>query len=464
MPSLKLTALPSTPTVVGADLVYVVTDVGGTPTSNKATVSVLASAIGTAAFPDITDNPGTLVTVGVPLALFGSAASPSVISAVGADSNIPLRLTPKGSSRVEFSSLAVIIPNGGGGTPVAGNKGYCAYRADGTTPVTLLNINDANNADIAPEGNITFVGMNAGLVMRRTKSIWFESNDISQDLPVLSMDTSNNLYMGNANIAGSNQMNDTYFQVQTGKTFYWTVNAVEMANLSVSGLLLSTNLGRGAGAFEYGFDFRPASGVAVSKTAIFQDATATAGITKVVVKSGAAQSTNTMLEFRSAADVLQTSIYPQGLTARSAAGGKVLIADGDNGVRVGAAFSINDELNEAFQIKPQANAITLAANKQFCFTTTNNAPYQTVDTSMCRISAGLAGFGTGAAGSFAGGIKLTKIEHVTGGTLGFYGTTPITQGASVADASGGATIDAEARTAINALISRVEALGLIATV
>lgn len=37
------------------------------------------------------------------------------------------------------------------------------------------------------------------------------------------------------------------------------------------------------------------------------------------------------------------------------------------------------------------------------------------------------------------------------------------QGAAVADASGGATIDAEARTAINTLLSRLRAHGLIAT-
>lgn len=48
--------------------------------------------------------------------------------------------------------------------------------------------------------------------------------------------------------------------------------------------------------------------------------------------------------------------------------------------------------------------------------------------------------------------------------LGHYGATPVVQGASVADATGGAIIDAEARAAINALISRIEATGLIATV
>ena len=37
------------------------------------------------------------------------------------------------------------------------------------------------------------------------------------------------------------------------------------------------------------------------------------------------------------------------------------------------------------------------------------------------------------------------------------------EGAAVADASGGATIDAEARTAINTLLARVRTYGLLAT-
>src|SRR3990167_11217103 len=51
------------------------------------------------------------------------------------------------------------------------------------------------------------------------------------------------------------------------------------------------------------------------------------------------------------------------------------------------------------------------------------------------------------------------------GTSLFRGATKVigAQGAAVADASGGATIDAEARTAINALLARLRAHGLIAT-
>lgn len=81
-----------------------------------------------------------------------------------------------------------------------------------------------------------------------------------------------------------------------------------------------------------------------------------------------------------------------------------------------------------------------------------------------------------AATTFTGNITLSTKDIVTDTTtgtkigtgttqkLGFYNATPIVQGASVADASGGVVVDAEARTAVNALISRIEALGLIATV
>ena len=58
----------------------------------------------------------------------------------------------------------------------------------------------------------------------------------------------------------------------------------------------------------------------------------------------------------------------------------------------------------------------------------------------------------------------TKIGTATTQKLGFYNSTPVAQQASVADATGGVVIDAEARTAVNAVISRLETLGLIATI
>lgn len=54
------------------------------------------------------------------------------------------------------------------------------------------------------------------------------------------------------------------------------------------------------------------------------------------------------------------------------------------------------------------------------------------------------------------------IDH-NGTTIGFFGTAPAAQPAAIADASGGAIIDAEARTAINALLAAVRTLGVIDT-
>lgn len=56
----------------------------------------------------------------------------------------------------------------------------------------------------------------------------------------------------------------------------------------------------------------------------------------------------------------------------------------------------------------------------------------------------------------------TKIGTGTTQLLGFYGVTPVDQPATITDPSGGGTQDAEARAAINALIDRLQELGLIA--
>jgi len=56
----------------------------------------------------------------------------------------------------------------------------------------------------------------------------------------------------------------------------------------------------------------------------------------------------------------------------------------------------------------------------------------------------------------------TKIGTATDQLLGFYNATPVNQPDTVSDPSGGSTQDAEARTAIIALIDRLQELGLIA--
>jgi len=63
--------------------------------------------------------------------------------------------------------------------------------------------------------------------------------------------------------------------------------------------------------------------------------------------------------------------------------------------------------------------------------------------------------------------KVTDIEidgalNHDGSTIGFFGTTPTTQQSSIADPSGGATIDSQARTAINSILDVLDNFGLTA--
>lgn len=68
----------------------------------------------------------------------------------------------------------------------------------------------------------------------------------------------------------------------------------------------------------------------------------------------------------------------------------------------------------------------------------------------------------GAEAAGTGTLRGFKIGTATTSLLGFYGVTPVDQPATVADPAGGGTIDTEARTAINAIIDRLQELGLIA--
>ena len=65
-------------------------------------------------------------------------------------------------------------------------------------------------------------------------------------------------------------------------------------------------------------------------------------------------------------------------------------------------------------------------------------------------------------GSAGGTLRGLKIGDAATALVGFYGVTPVDQPDTIADPSGGGTVDAEARTAINALIDRLQELGLIA--
>lgn len=70
---------------------------------------------------------------------------------------------------------------------------------------------------------------------------------------------------------------------------------------------------------------------------------------------------------------------------------------------------------------------------------------------------------TDAANIAVGSTTGSKIGTAASQKLGFFGATPVVQQSKVADPTGGATQDAEARTAIAAVIDVLEALGFSAT-
>ena len=76
------------------------------------------------------------------------------------------------------------------------------------------------------------------------------------------------------------------------------------------------------------------------------------------------------------------------------------------------------------------------------------------DTNVCTIQT--------AAGSAGGTKRGVKFGGASTDELGFFGATPVDQPATVADPSGGSTVDTEARAAIAAVIDRLQELGLMA--
>lgn len=56
----------------------------------------------------------------------------------------------------------------------------------------------------------------------------------------------------------------------------------------------------------------------------------------------------------------------------------------------------------------------------------------------------------------------TKIGTASSQKLAFYGSTPVSQQATISNPAGGAVIDAESRTAINSILTTLDTYGLTA--
>ena len=62
----------------------------------------------------------------------------------------------------------------------------------------------------------------------------------------------------------------------------------------------------------------------------------------------------------------------------------------------------------------------------------------------------------------AGRTVGTKIGTAADQLIGFFGKTPVVQQATISPASGGATVDSQARAAVNSVITALQNLGFIA--
>lgn len=129
-------------------------------------------------------------------------------------------------------------------------RGYQGYLADGVTVVPLLSINNAQNITIGG-GNVPGIGLISfgptatpsfsAIPLSHYNQTWggayfVESSDYSQDMPAITTDFPNNLHIGNNGVvyAGANQTNHNYFDVQAGKSQFWTEATVTVMGLTSS--------------------------------------------------------------------------------------------------------------------------------------------------------------------------------------------------------------------------------------
>lgn len=86
--------------------------------------------------------------------------------------------------------------------------------------------------------------------------------------------------------------------------------------------------------------------------------------------------------------------------------------------------------------------------------------WTSVPESLCLALAG--GTMNDGANVAVGTTTGSQIGTAAGQKVAFHGATPVVQAAHIADPSGGATIDSEARTAINAILLVLEGKGIVA--
>lgn len=131
-----------------------------------------------------------------------------------------------------------------GGASVPTSTAFGSFQTAGNA-IALIWTNGVN-IQIDPSEIANYVTIGSGIRSSGTSQqlnacgcLWIVSHDNSQDEPIIRADSSDNITIGNDNLAAGSEEGDLKFAVQTGKTQHWSINAVDQMTLDANGLHMS---------------------------------------------------------------------------------------------------------------------------------------------------------------------------------------------------------------------------------
>lgn len=262
MANQKLTALAAAASVLSTDIVYVVTDPSGTPTSNKATLSVVATRVLNGL--TVTASTGVLtianlktLTVSNTLTLTATDGSTAAFGAGGTVTYTSNNLSVFAATT--SAQLAGVISDETG-------SGLLVFATSPTLTTPIL-------------GVAAYTSLAGGVITQTSASATaFESGPNGGTNPVLRLVNSVASQTAGVSITGNASAAGVTFQALGG-----TNEFISLLWKGTSGIAI----GPGTGTPTYGLQLTATSGLTAGQTAYFRDMTPTTGKTTIVIRAGA---------------------------------------------------------------------------------------------------------------------------------------------------------------------------------
>lgn len=147
-------------------------------------------------------------------------------------------------------------------------------------------------------------------------------------------------------------------------------------------------------------------------------------------------------------------------TLRSAGAVDAIHTDVTDGAEVSALILSAGIAGTLYEVARLAAVASAVNGVSITAEATGNTPVIEARGGDTNIGLNLNPKGTGSV-SLRSGSDAQRID-VNNTGIGFYGLTPVAQGAHIPDAAGGATVDAEARAALNTLLAHLRLRGDLA--